>query len=108
MNSMQDLRFVTAEELEELGRRGGPVVVAFLATWNRRCQAFAPDYRAFAERVGAALPVVCVDVDESAPLVADYVVSSVPTILVLRDGAEVHREVGLDLGPVGEHLAAPR
>lgn len=94
---MRELRFVTAGELEEIGRRDGPVVAAFVATWNRRCQDFAEQYRAFAARFGQTLPVVCVDVDESAALAAAFDICSVPTIVLLRAGNEVHREVGLDL-----------
>lgn len=106
MSAMDELRFVDATQLEELGRRGGPVVVAFVATWNRRCQAFAVDYGAFAARCAAALPVVCVDVDESAKLTGAYDVCSVPTILLLDAGRELHREVGTDLAPLGAQLEA--
>ncbi len=101
---MQNLRFVTAAELDEIGRSGGSVVVAFVASWNQRCQAFAPGYRAFAAGCGAALPAVCVDVDECSALTASFDVCSVPTIILLRAGAEVHREVGLDLGALGTRL----
>jgi len=101
---MEGLRFVTADQLEEIGQRGGSVVVAFVATWNRRCQAFADDYRTFAARWGTAVPVVCVDVDECSALTAAVDVCSVPTILLLCAGVEVHREVGLDLEALGARL----
>ena len=78
-------------------------MVAFIATWNQRCLAFVPEYRTFAARY-AALPVVCVDVDECSALTADFDVCSVPTILLLRGGEELHREVGLDLEAVGARL----
>jgi thioredoxin-like negative regulator of GroEL len=97
VNSVQGLRFVTAAELEEIRRSGGSVIVAFVATWNQRCLAFAPEYQAFAARCGTLLPAVCVDVDETSALAAAFDVCSVPTILLLRAGVELHREVGLNL-----------
>ncbi len=87
------------------GAGGGSAVVAFVATWNRRCQGFAPGYAAFAARWGTALPVVCVDVDECTALTATFDVCSVPTILLLRAGAELYREAGLDLAAVSASLA---
>lgn len=104
MSPMQGLRFVDAAELQALGSAGGPVVVAFLATWNRRCQEFAGSYRALASEWDGRVPFVCIDVDESRPVAGKFDVYSVPTIVLLVAGAEVHREVGLDLAPLRERL----
>lgn len=104
MTAMQGLRFVTVTELEALARQGGPVVVAFVATWNRRCQGFADDYLALATRWAAVLPVVCVDVDESSALTATHDISSVPTLLLIEAGRVVHREVGLALEAIEARL----
>lgn len=107
MGAIEELTFVDAARLAEIARQGGTVVVAFLATWNARCQAFAADYLAFAAGLGGSPPAVCVDVDECSALAAEFDVCSVPTIIVLRAGREVHREVGLDLGAVRGRLDAP-
>jgi thioredoxin 2 len=108
---MQSLRFVDATQLEALGRGGRPVLVAFVATWNPRCQAFAPSWRRLAEACATsypALPVVAVDVDECTELNRRYEVCSVPTLLLLRDGQPVHRLQDTDLQPVQAWLAAAR
>lgn len=101
---MESLKFVGADEFEALRKREGRAVVAFLATWNRRCQGFASDYAALAAR-HASLPVVCVDVDENAKLTGQLDVFSVPTILLFASGSEIHREVGLDLAAIEARLA---
>ena len=106
MTAMQGLRFVTATELETLVCQGGPVVVAFVATWNRRCQGFANDYRGLARRWAAVLPVVCVDVDENSALTAAHDISSVPTLLLIEAGRVVHREVGLALAAIEARLSS--
>jgi len=100
---MEGLRFIGAEEFEALRARESPAVVAFLATWNRRCQGFAGGYRALAAR-HATLPVVCVDVDENAKLTGALDVFSVPTTLLLAGGREAYREVGLDLAAIEARL----
>jgi hypothetical protein len=103
VNPMEGLAFIGAEEFEALRARPGLAVVAFLATWNRRCQGFAGDYRALAAR-HASLPVLCVDVDENAKLTGALDVFSVPTILLLAGGREAYREVGLDLAAIEARL----
>ena len=104
MDKFAGLRFVNAAELAEISGRGGRVVVAFVATWNRRCQSFAADYLKFAATRDVGVAVVCVDVDECTALTAAFDVCAIPTILVLRDGSEEVREVGLNLAAVGAHL----
>ena len=104
MNPMEGLRFIDANEFDAMRSRGDRAVVAFVATWNRRCQDFAGNYRALGAR-HAAVPVVCIDVDENVKLTGALDVFSVPTILVIAGGREVHREVGLDLGAVEAMLA---
>lgn len=101
---MRGLRFVDADELRELAR-SATVVAAFLATWNRRCQGFAADYRAFAESLAEHAAVVCIDVDEQAALTASFDVCSAPTMVVLRAGLEVRRDVGLELAALAAFLA---
>lgn len=98
--AMAGLQFVDAAALADAGSDNALVVVAFVATWNRRCQGFAADYQAWAERCGPALPVLCVDVDEHPGLVTAHAVFSVPTVLVLRSGQEIGRETGTDLPAV--------
>jgi thioredoxin-like negative regulator of GroEL len=100
VSPMHDVRFVTPAELDVLQRDGKSVVVAFVATWNGRCQAFAAGYRLFADDCDASLSVVCVDVDECTALTAAYEVCSLPTIIVLRAGTEMYRHVGIDLDAV--------
>jgi thiol-disulfide isomerase/thioredoxin len=103
VSSMEGLRFIGPDEFEALRKRDGLAVVAFLATWNRRCQGFAADYGALAAR-HASLPVVCIDVDEHAKLTGALDVFGVPTTLLLANGRETFRELGLDLAALEARL----
>jgi hypothetical protein len=103
VSPMEGLKFIGPDEFEALRRREGLAVVAFLATWNRRCQGFAGAYGALAAR-HASLPIVCVDVDEHAKLTGALDVFGVPTTLLLANGRETYRELELDLAAIEARL----
>ncbi len=105
MNTDWGLRFVNADELEKHGQAGGAALAAFVATWNRRCQTFAHEFRAFAADCDTGLLIVFVDVDECSALTAAFDVCSVPTTLYLRAGVEVFREVGGDIDSLRDRFS---
>jgi thioredoxin-like negative regulator of GroEL len=106
MNAPPAPRPVDPAEFARLAAGASPTVFAFVATWNARCQAFAPRLGEFAGRHAGRVEVVCVDVDESMPLVRELVVCSVPTLLAMRAGSLLHREESVELDRL-EALLAP-
>ena len=71
-----------------------PVLVDFNATWCPPCQALHPILEEMAKEINK-YKVVTIDVDEEAELAAEYDVSSIPCLIVFKDGKEIERRVGL-------------
>jgi len=70
-----------------------PVLVDFRAEWCGPCQMLGPEL----EKIAASRPdldVVGVDVDKAPFSAADYGITSIPAVLLFRNGAEAGRTVG--------------
>ena len=50
---------------------------------------------ALAESMGNKVKIVTVDVTANEKLISDYRISAVPTLIVFKEGKELHRMVGL-------------
>lgn len=71
-----------------------PVLVDLWAPWCGPCRMVAPAVERAADELAGRLKVVKVDVDRAPGVSARFGVRGVPTLLVLRGGAEVARQVG--------------
>ena len=85
---------INRENFEKIiAQDGKTVLVDFWATWCGPCRMIAP----VLEEVAKECPdvTVCkVDVDEERELALEYGVSSIPTLLVFRDGKVVNQSIG--------------
>ena len=72
----------------------GLVVVDFFATWCGPCQILGPIMEGVADEL-ADVKVFKVDVDENEGTAREFGVMSIPTIVILKDGEEIDRHVGL-------------
>lgn len=72
-----------------------PVLVDFWASWCMPCRMLAPVVAEVADETAGKAIVGKVNVDEEVELARRYRVSSIPTLIVFENGAEVRRSVGV-------------
>lgn len=71
-----------------------PVLVDLWAPWCAPCRAVAPAVERLAAELAGRLKAVKVDVDRAPRVATRLGARGVPTLLLLRDGVEVARQVG--------------
>jgi thioredoxin 1 len=79
---------------EEVNGAAEPVLVDFWAEWCGPCKTIAPILEELAGEQAGNLRIAKVDVDDNQGLARQFGVQSIPTMIVFKDGQEVHRMVG--------------
>lgn len=83
---------------EEVLKNDKPVLVDFWATWCGPCKMLSPIVDELSEEVDT-VKFVGVDVDQSERLAIKYGISSIPCLVLFKDGEEVKRTVGVQPKP---------
>ena len=90
----------------EVLRSEVPVLVDFFAENCGPCRLLKPVLKALGESLGDTVKIVAVDVAANEALAHAYGIAAVPTLIVFKNGQELHRMVGLkDLHYLREALA---
>lgn len=85
---------ITTESFETMLSDGKPMMVDFSASWCGPCRRIAPFVDALAEKYQDQAHVVKCDIEESEDLALRFGIRNVPTILFIKNGEVVDKQVG--------------
>ncbi|MFB4318916.1 thioredoxin [Actinomadura sp. 21ATH] len=84
---------LTADDFDEVAQGDGIVLIDFWAEWCGPCKRFAPVFEKAADK-HADITFAKVDTDAEQELAQRFGISSIPTLMAIRDGIIVFAEPG--------------
>lgn len=75
--------------------QSGHVLIDFYGEWCPPCRMLVPALEEIAEEKKGQVAFYKVDVDQAKDITAEYQVTSVPTLILFKDGKEINRCMGL-------------
>lgn len=90
-----ELLHLTDATFEETVNNNNLVLVDFWAGWCGPCRALAPAIEELARQYLGKAVIAKLDVDENPASAEKFHVFSIPTVVLIKDRAEVERIVGL-------------
>ncbi len=85
---------ITDSSFDQLLAQGKPMVVDFWATWCGPCKKVGPYIEELAEQYAEQAIIGKVDVDDNDELAMRFGVRNIPTILFIKDGQVVDKQIG--------------
>ena len=84
---------INAEQFAE-AKKSAVALVDFSATWCGPCRMLAPVLEGISEKLQGQVDFYNVDVDDAPSLAADYKVSSIPCLVLMKQGQLVDQSIG--------------
>ncbi len=85
---------ITEENYKDLAAQGKPMVLDFWATWCGPCKKMAPIIDALANDYEGQAIIGKVDIEESEDLATQFGIRNIPTVLYIKNGEVVDKQVG--------------
>lgn len=90
----KQLKHLTNENFDaEIAK--GVVLVDFTAEWCGPCRMLAPILEQVAAEVGDKAVIGKLDTDQASDIASRFGITSIPTLILFKDGKELRRLIGL-------------
>ena len=96
---MATITEVNAATFDSLLTEELPVLIDFWAPWCGPCRTLSPIVDELADDLAGKIKVAKCNVDDNQDIAMKYGVMSIPTLVMLKGGEEVHRMVGASPKP---------
>jgi len=86
---------VTDSNFDETIKKRPLILIDFWAPWCGPCRALAPTTEELAKEYAGKVTIGKLNVDENPNMAERFQVFSIPTLILMKDGCEIDRIVGL-------------
>ncbi|MBE5735373.1 MAG: thioredoxin [Clostridiales bacterium] len=86
---------MTIDKLNELKKENKYLLIDFYATWCMPCRMQTEIIHELQAENIDGLNIQKIDVDECEDLATEYGISTIPTLILYKDGEEIKRNVGI-------------
>ena len=88
------MKTLNHNEFNEIKNKEGIKVVDFFAEWCGPCKMLTPVLEQLSNEVDSSVEFIKINIDENLSLAKEYNVTTIPTLVFLKDGKEVDRTIG--------------
>jgi thioredoxin 1 len=82
-------------KFNEIIQGSKPVLIDFSAEWCQPCKMMPPILKEVARQLGEQVRILKVDVDKNRSIASQWGISSVPTLIIFKNGQQVFRQSGV-------------
>ena len=90
----EHIKMISEDQFEKTVAHG-VTLVDFYADWCGPCRIMTPHLEAVAKEMEGQVTIVKIDVDKAQQVSSTYQITSIPTLILFKDGKQVDSMVGV-------------
>lgn len=88
------MKILNHNQFNEIKNKEGIKVVDFFADWCGPCKMLSPVLEQLSEEMDESVEFIKINIDENLSLAQEYGITTIPTLIYLKDGKEQDRTIG--------------